>query len=78
MARRVLKELSILLHLVQDEQVFITVSYKEIQSLEDALLRGILSSANIMASLGDKSGYTAVESPKRNKGKEHGHIIVTQ
>lgn len=56
-ARRVLRAVDDLLELTRDPEVFTTVSVKEVHALAIGLERCRSATANIMASLGDVSGY---------------------
>ena len=75
-ARRILRQLGILLDLINDKSVFTGIHYKEIESLENHLVMARAATANIMASLGDSSGFLSVHPPLRSKDNEHGNTLT--
>ena len=75
-ARRILRQLDLLLDILRDETVFTTVIYKQIEPLENYLLKARLCVANIMARFGYNSGYPTTPLPRPSKDNEHGNTFV--
>ena len=75
-SRRILKQIDLLLDLVRDGDVFSKIPYKEIEILENSLLKSRMATANIMATLGDARGLPTTPLQRRDKGNEHGNTVI--